>query len=170
MRALGGMGLLAAAVLLSQVALIRVFSVAQFYHFAFLVISLALLGFGASGSLLALWPRLRAPAWWPWYALGFGLATPLAYLLVNALPFDSYAIAWDQTQLALLVASLLAGQREGRPALCGAWGGGRPDPRRSGTPGDRIGDRRPRRGPRTPRRLPPAVRAPAFALPAAQPH
>jgi hypothetical protein len=107
MRALTGMGLLSAAVLLSQVALIRVFSIAQFYHFAFLVIGLALLGFGASGSLLALWPRLRAPAWWPWYALGFALATPLAYLLVNALPFDSYAIAWDQTQLALLVAYLL---------------------------------------------------------------
>src|SRR3970040_173723 len=107
MRALAGMGLLSAAVLLSQVALIRVFSIAQFYHFAFLVISLALLGFGASGSLLALWPRLRASAWWPWYALGFGLATPLAYLLVNALPFDSYAIAWDPTQLALLVAHLL---------------------------------------------------------------
>jgi hypothetical protein len=32
-------GLLSAAVLLSQVALIRVFSVAQFYHFAFLVTS-----------------------------------------------------------------------------------------------------------------------------------
>jgi hypothetical protein len=107
MRALAGMGLLSAAALVSQVALIRVFSIAQFYHFAFLVISLALLGFGASGSLLALWPRLRAPAWWPWYALGFGLGTPLAYLLVNALPFDSYAIAWDPTQLALLVADLL---------------------------------------------------------------
>jgi spermidine synthase len=107
MRALAGMGLLSAAVLLSQVALIRVFSIAQFYHFAFLVISLALLGFGASGSLLALWPRLRAPALWPWHAVGFGLATPLAYLLVNALPFDSYAIAWDPAQLALLVADLL---------------------------------------------------------------
>jgi hypothetical protein len=107
MHALTGMGLLSAAVLLSQVALIRVFSVAQFYHLAFLVISLALLGFGASGSILALWPRLRAPAWWPWYALGFGLATPAAYLLVNTLPIDSYAIAWDQTQLALLVAYLL---------------------------------------------------------------
>jgi hypothetical protein len=89
------------------VVLIRVFSIAQFYHFALLVISLALLGFGASGSLLALWPRLRAPAWWPWYALGFGVATPLAYLLVNALPFDSYAIAWDPIQLALLLADLL---------------------------------------------------------------
>jgi hypothetical protein len=34
-------------------------------------------------------------------------ATPLADLLVNVLPLDSYAIAWDQTQLALLVAYLL---------------------------------------------------------------
>ncbi|HSO29199.1 MAG TPA: hypothetical protein VLS28_04805 [Candidatus Sulfomarinibacteraceae bacterium] len=53
MRALAGMGLLSAAALVSQVALVRVFSIAQFYHFAFLVISLALLGFGASGSLMS---------------------------------------------------------------------------------------------------------------------
>ena len=30
--------------------LTRIFSVAQFYHFAFMVVSLALLGFGASGT------------------------------------------------------------------------------------------------------------------------
>ena len=34
------------------------FAVAQFYHFAFLSVSLALLGFGASGSALATFPRL----------------------------------------------------------------------------------------------------------------
>ena len=58
----GGVALFSATVLTFQVTLTRLFSVAQFYHFAFLVISLALLGFGASGSLLAIWPRLRAPA------------------------------------------------------------------------------------------------------------
>ena len=65
--------------------------------------------------------------------------------------------------------ALLARQRERRPAQCRPRGGRRPDPRRSGTPGDRIGDRRPRRGPRAPRRFPAAVRAPALALQAAQP-
>src|SRR5688572_30614580 len=96
MRMLIGMGLLSAATLLLQVALTRVFSIAQFYHFAFLVVSLALLGFGASGSLLALWPRLQNREYGTWYALGFALSTILGYLFVNHLPFDSYSIAWDR--------------------------------------------------------------------------
>ncbi len=108
MRVLIGMGLLSAATLLSQVALTRVFSIAQFYHFAFLVVSLALLGFGASGSLLALWPPLQNRDLSAWYALSFALSTVLAYLLVNHLPFDSYSIAWDRSQAYLLIANLLA--------------------------------------------------------------
>jgi len=108
MRALTGMGLLSATMLLLQVALTRFFSIAQFYHFAFLVISLALLGFGASGSLLALWPRLRRPTHGAAYALGFALSTLAATLFANHLPFDSYSIAWDGGQVVLLAGNLLA--------------------------------------------------------------
>ncbi|MGD8684818.1 MAG: hypothetical protein PVG27_12795 [Chloroflexota bacterium] len=107
MRALVGMALLSAAALLLQVALTRVFSVAQFYHFAFLVVSLALLGFGASGTVLALWPDLRRPRWRPWFALGFALTAVLAYLFDNHFAFDSYSIAWDSDQAWLLIANLL---------------------------------------------------------------
>ena len=107
MRALVGMALLSAAALLLQVALTRVFSVAQFYHFAFLVVSLALLGFGASGTVLAVWPSLRQTAWRPWFALGFALTAVLAYLFVNHHAFDSYSIAWDSDQAWLLIANLL---------------------------------------------------------------
>jgi spermidine synthase len=105
---LAGMALLSAAVLLLQVALTRVFSIAQSYHFAFLVISLALLGFGASGSLLAVWPRAADPRLRPWLALGFAASTMTGYLFVNLLAFDSYRIAWDGTQTYLLIANLLA--------------------------------------------------------------
>jgi spermidine synthase len=106
MRALIGIALLSAAVLLLQVALTRVFSIGQFYHFAFLVVSLALLGFGVSGSLLASWPKLRDQT--AWYGTGFGVTTIAAYLFVNHLPFDSYSIAWDRTQIYLLIGNLLA--------------------------------------------------------------
>jgi spermidine synthase len=108
MYALLGMALLSAATLLLQVALTRVFSVAQFYHFAFLVVSLALLGFGASGTLLALWPDLRKRRLHPWYALAFALAAVLGYLFNNHYAFDSYSIAWDPSQVALLIADLLS--------------------------------------------------------------
>ena len=107
MRRLCGIGLLSAIALLFQVALTRLFSIAQFYHFAFLIVSLALLGFGASGSLLAVWPRLRARNWEPVYALAAAPATMLAYLVLNEWPFDSYAIAWDRTQVWRLIANLL---------------------------------------------------------------
>src|SRR5579864_3833277 len=54
-----GLFLLSLATLLLELALTRVLSVSLWYHFGFLVISTALLGFGASGVTLALWTRLR---------------------------------------------------------------------------------------------------------------
>lgn len=80
---------------------------AQFYHFAFLIVSLALLGFGASGSLLTVWPRLRDRRLHGWYALAFGITAALAYLFNNHYAFDSYSIAWDSSQIVLLIADLL---------------------------------------------------------------
>ncbi len=108
MRTLSGIALISAIVLLFQVALTRLFSVAQFYHFVFLVVSLALLGFGASGSLLAAWPPLRQRRWQAVYALAFGPATVAAYVILNHWAFDSYAIAWDRSQLWRLIGNLLA--------------------------------------------------------------
>jgi spermidine synthase len=106
MRTLAGIGLSSAATLLLQVTLTRLFSIAQFYHFAFLVVSLALLGFGASGSLLAVWPRLRSRVGRPLYALGFGVTALTAYAVLNRWSFDSYAIAWDRQQVWWLLLDL----------------------------------------------------------------
>ncbi len=107
MRVLSGIGLFSASALLFQVALTRLFSITQFYHFAFLVVSLALLGFGASGSLMAVWPRLRTPAWRPLIVLAFAPAAIGAYIILNRWAFDSYAIAWDRGQVWRLLANLL---------------------------------------------------------------
>ncbi|MGC1584097.1 MAG: hypothetical protein WA791_00080, partial [Rhodomicrobium sp.] len=46
---LAGLGLTSLAALLLELALTRLFSVVLFYHFAFLAISIALLGLGAGG-------------------------------------------------------------------------------------------------------------------------
>ncbi len=98
-------GLLSVAMLSFELALIRLFAVAQFYHFAFMVISLALLGSGAAGSLLSVWPRLgRAPAWW---SVGFVCAALGSYAILNLVPFDSYAIAWDRRQAFYLLLTFL---------------------------------------------------------------
>src|SRR5438045_9282125 len=57
-----GIFLFSLATLLLELSLTRVLSVALWYHFGFLVISTALLGFGTSGVVLALWTHLRERA------------------------------------------------------------------------------------------------------------
>jgi hypothetical protein len=44
---------------LYELSLTRVFSVTFWYHFGFLIISTALLGFGVSGIVLFIWKKLR---------------------------------------------------------------------------------------------------------------
>jgi hypothetical protein len=99
-----------AAALTFEIALTRVFAVTQFYHFAFMTVSLALLGFGASGSTLTAFPWLGrgGPRRWAVLALCQSAGTLGAYALANAIPLDSFSIAWDGRQLVYLAASYLA--------------------------------------------------------------
>jgi hypothetical protein len=98
-------GLISAATLLLEISFLRLFAVQQFYHFAFMAVSLALLGAGASGSLLS----VRSRKWPPTVlSLAFGLAAICSYLVINYLPFDSFSIAWDSRQLVYLAIYFLA--------------------------------------------------------------
>jgi len=106
-----GLFLLSAATLAFEVNLTRIFSVAQFYHFAFMVVSLALLGFGTSGTLLALFPRVREqdPAGkLPRLGWGFALTAVGAYVLTLYVPFDSFRIAHDWRQGLVLALHYVA--------------------------------------------------------------
>jgi spermidine synthase len=58
---LAGLALTSFAALLLELALTRLFSVVLFYHFAFLAISIALLGLGAGGVFAYLWKSRLAP-------------------------------------------------------------------------------------------------------------
>jgi len=102
--------LLSAATLAFEVALTRLFSLAQGHHFAFMAVSLALLGAGASGTFLSLRtpPRQGLRRWLAASALLFTLTVPASYLAVNALPFDAYRIAWERVQLLWLALYYLA--------------------------------------------------------------
>ncbi|MBI4888181.1 MAG: hypothetical protein HY824_13890 [Acidobacteria bacterium] len=58
---LAGIGAVSAAILMTELALTRIFSVTMYYHFAFLAISIALFGLSASGvALYVLRARLAA--------------------------------------------------------------------------------------------------------------
>ncbi len=103
--------LLSAATLAFEINLTRLFSVAQFYHFAFMIVSIALLGSGASGSALTIFPMLlrgdprRRMAQ---LALAAGASMLLAYLLTNALPFDSFSMFVDRWQIPILILHYIA--------------------------------------------------------------
>jgi hypothetical protein len=98
-----------------EISLTRLFAVQQFHHFAFMVISLAVMGIAASGVLLALRPKhppLSA------LALAYALSIVLAYSTINLLPFDSYSIAWDQRQIGILLLYFFVA---GLPFLLAGW-------------------------------------------------
>lgn len=100
-----GLAALSAAVLLLELTLTRVYSVAQGYHFAFLAVSLGLLGFGASGTALFVAPRLLGVGRRRLLgaaALLFTVAAPAAYWAISAIPFDAYRLVLEPTMFGHL--------------------------------------------------------------------
>src|SRR5436309_12061243 len=91
-----GIFLFSLATLLLELSLTRVLSVALWYHFGFLVISTALLGFGTSGVVLALWRRLREEISLDGalavLALLFGILTVVCFWLMQRIPFDPFSL------------------------------------------------------------------------------
>jgi len=98
-------GLLAGAALAYEVLLVRLFAILQWHHFAYMVISLALLGFGASGTLVSL---LRAPLLrhfgvvFPGAALAFAIGAPLLFLIAQRVPVDALELLWSPRPWFLL--------------------------------------------------------------------
>jgi Spermine/spermidine synthase domain len=80
--------------------------VANWYHFGFLVISMALLGFGTSGVVLTLWTRLRERAAvdraLTALSIGFGGVTLVSYWLMQKIPFDPFQLLSDRKQLLFM--------------------------------------------------------------------
>src|SRR5262245_34657023 len=66
-----------------EVLLTRIFSISLWYHFAFMIISIAMLGFAASGVLLALYPGIKDLSRLPTYSLWLAIAITGSYLLAN---------------------------------------------------------------------------------------
>ncbi len=103
--------LLSAATLAFEINLTRLFSVAQFYHFAFMIVSIALLGFGASGTALTIFPALQKgnpKQRLSQLSFAAGVSVLAAFLLTNWLPFDSFSIAWDRRQVLILILHYIA--------------------------------------------------------------
>jgi hypothetical protein len=106
-----GLFLLSAATLAFEIDLTRLFSVGQFYHFAFMIVSIALLGFGASGTVLASIPNLgqsNPKRSMSWLSLATAFSILAAYILTNQVPFDSFSVMWDPRQVGILIVHYIA--------------------------------------------------------------
>ena len=101
---------ISAATLAYEVLLVRLFAIIQWHHFAFMAISIALLGFGASGTVLAIWQdrvRSRFTVIFAGSSVLFGIFAPASFILAQALPFNALAVVWDPRQLLYLPAMYL---------------------------------------------------------------
>ncbi|KIO48083.1 spermidine synthase [Nitrosospira sp. NpAV] len=103
-------GLLSSCLLAYEVLLTRLFSIVLWHHFAYMIISAAMLGFGASGTALALLKEKIAPHIGAVYliaATSTAFLMPLAFLLAQQVPFNPLELLWDGTQPAKLLAIYL---------------------------------------------------------------
>ena len=104
-RAYAGLFALSAGALLFQVTFVRIFSAAIWYHFAFLVVSVALFGIGASGVAMAIADRRSATSGsrasaMLWAApLLFALTAIGAHLGASVIPFSPFRILQQPAQV-----------------------------------------------------------------------
>ncbi len=105
LRQLGAVFLVSAAALAYQVVLSRVFSIAQWHHFAHMIISIAMLGFAAAGALLALPDDFSSRRLDLLLKSSLFLAAflfPLTYLGARLIPFETFRLTTQPEQILYL--------------------------------------------------------------------
>ena len=93
--------LISCAALGLEILLMRLFAIVQWHHFAYLAVSLAMLGYGAAGTARAiLGARLHAhfSRVFAVSAILFALTAPAAFLIAQAVPFNALETLWDTRQ------------------------------------------------------------------------
>jgi len=94
------------SVLAYEVALMRIFSITQWHHLAYMVISVALLGFGASGTFLSLFQksvRKHADSFFIVFSLLFPLSLMVCLKASQSIPFNLFMLIRDWHQFLYLL-------------------------------------------------------------------
>ncbi|MBW6477935.1 MAG: hypothetical protein K0B37_00780 [Bacteroidales bacterium] len=104
---ISALGLHSAAIIAFQLILMQLISVMQGYHFAYMIISIAMLGFGASGTFIALFRKrlLEASDWLvPLLMAVSGLFMVLSFQLARmpVFQFDVYLLFVENSQFGIL--------------------------------------------------------------------
>lgn len=100
-----GIFLISLSTLLLEFSLTRVLSVSLWYHFAFMVISVALLGFGVSGVVLSLNKKLNSISTDKLLSIlsvFYGSSVIISFILMNKIPFDPFSLLTDTIQFLYL--------------------------------------------------------------------
>ena len=103
-------GILSACLLSYEVLLTRLFSIVLWHHFAYMIISAAMLGYGASGTVLTLLKDKVTPYSSHAYimaVMGAAFLMPLSFLIAQQVPFNPLELLWDGSQLVKLLAIYL---------------------------------------------------------------
>ncbi|TET11273.1 SAM-dependent methyltransferase, partial [Candidatus Aerophobetes bacterium] len=98
--------LISFSILSYEILLMRVFSITSWSHFAYMIISIALLGFGASGTFISLLQaRLKKHfySFFTLFSLLFSLSLWLCFVLSQKIPFNPFLIVWYKRQYLYLM-------------------------------------------------------------------
>jgi spermidine synthase len=107
---LAAIGLISATALSYEILLTRVFAIVHWHHLVAIAISLALLGYGVSGTFLTLLGtrlRRRFPAFFVGNAILFAITALVCLSVAQRIPLDPQALAWDSRQAVYLAATFL---------------------------------------------------------------
>jgi spermidine synthase len=93
--------LVSTAAISYEILLMRMLSIVQWHHFAYMIISLALLGYGASGTFIAVCKRWLEPRFelaFSISALLFAVTMVECFVLGQRVPFNALEIVWNPRQ------------------------------------------------------------------------
>ena len=97
-----GIALVSVASLMLQVTYTRVFSITLWYHFVWMIVSIALLGYAISGTFLMIFHGFSKENIDNLLSLTsalFSVSVLITYIISNRVPFDPITIAWDNMQV-----------------------------------------------------------------------
>ena len=97
--------LISAGALSYEILLMKLFSIIQWHHFAYMIISLALLGYGASGTFLALFGQRLLKHFSFAYISNlflFGISSIVCFLFAQQILFNPLEMFWDYKQIVWL--------------------------------------------------------------------
>ncbi|MCS5611503.1 MAG: hypothetical protein NZ961_13860, partial [Candidatus Poribacteria bacterium] len=96
--------LLSGSIIGYEIVLVRLFSISQWHHFAHMIISLAMLGFGFSGTVISLtqtWLKRHFHIMYTVCGSTYSISVIGCYILHQYIPFNPLMLNWQPTQFLL---------------------------------------------------------------------